>query len=68
MSLIKIKINGEETVVETSNLHQLLLQYQKHGAGFAVAVNELFVPKDCYMSTELKEGDQLELVTPMQGG
>lgn len=66
--MIKIKINGEVTVVETNNLHQLLEQYQKQGANFAVALNELFIPKNNYMTTELKEGDQLELVTPMQGG
>jgi thiamine biosynthesis protein ThiS len=34
----------------------------------AVLVNSQFVPHSLHSSTYLKEGDQIELITPMQGG
>jgi len=35
---------------------------------FAAAVNLEFVPKTLYTSTLLKNGDQIELITPITGG
>lgn len=35
---------------------------------FAVAINKEFVPQADYKSTILRNGDELELVIPMQGG
>lgn len=35
---------------------------------FAVALNSEFVPRCLYASSPLLEGDDVELLTPMQGG
>ncbi len=35
---------------------------------FAVALNAQFIPRGQYSSTTLQEGDDLELLVPMQGG
>jgi len=34
----------------------------------AIAINNIFVPRSQYLDTLLQDGDQLEIVTPMQGG
>ncbi|WP_299975953.1 sulfur carrier protein ThiS [uncultured Pseudoteredinibacter sp.] len=35
---------------------------------FAVALNGNFVPREQYDKSSLREGDELELLVPMQGG
>jgi len=39
-----------------------------NGSPFAIAINQKFIPKQCYGSTTLNDGDRVELVAPMQGG
>lgn len=34
----------------------------------AIAINKIFIPRSQYKTTVLQQGDQLEIVTPMQGG
>jgi sulfur carrier protein len=34
----------------------------------AVVINQQFIPRDRHASTVLKEGDNIELISPMQGG
>ena len=36
--------------------------------GYAVMVNQQFVPKARHESTVLNAGDAIQLITPMQGG
>jgi sulfur carrier protein len=66
--LIKIKLNGVLTQVEKNCLVDFLALENKQGANFAIAVNEMFVPKSQYHLIELQDGDEIELVVPMQGG
>lgn len=35
---------------------------------FAVAINRKFIPRSTYAQTEINDGDQIDIVTPMQGG
>lgn len=37
-------------------------------SSFAIALNGEFVAQQNYGSTELKEGDKLDILTPIQGG
>ncbi|USE37393.1 sulfur carrier protein ThiS [Endozoicomonas sp. SCSIO W0465] len=65
---MKLFINGaEQSVARKMNLLSLLQQIetQEH---FAVAVNQSFVPRSGYESYELKDGDKVEIVSPIQGG
>ena len=67
--MITVQLNGEDQQLALgSNLLQAIEQWQPGPSGFAVAVNQQFVPKSRYQQTALAEGDQVELVIPMQGG
>ena len=46
----------------------LLYLDSKVAEPFALAVNNEFVPRSQYGQTILKDGDEMDLVTPMQGG
>jgi len=65
--MICIKFNGKEKSVPiNTTLKDFLLGVKEEP--FAVAINKEFVPQAHYKSTILRNGDELELVTPMQGG
>jgi len=66
---MKIQFNGESTDIEEAmSLGELLAQRTDLPENFAVAINETFVPRAAYDNTPVDEGDQVELVVPMQGG
>lgn len=65
---MKISINGESHQFEPdTDLLEVLSQY---GASepFVVAVNTEFVPKPGYPQVILNDGDQIDVVQPIQGG
>ncbi len=67
--MMKIQLNGEDKSLNAnSNLYEAIEQWQLSGQNFAVAINEQFIPKSAYNSTQLSDGDRIELVVPMQGG
>ena len=59
-----IKKNIERGTLLTAFLQQL----QQQANNYAVAINESFVPRSHYAELELKEGDHVEILVPMQGG
>lgn len=66
---MKVIINGQEHSFEAPlNLYDVIEQEGYVGMMIAVARNGTFVPKDNYTGTPLNEGDQIEIVAPMQGG
>ena len=65
---MKIIFNGESHTTESQNLADFLNEVQADLAASAVAINQEFVPRSHYTETLLQEGDQLELLVPMQGG
>ena len=66
--MIDIVINGEKVVVETNSLAVILQQRFSEADKYAVAVNEIFVPKAQHAECKLANGDRVELVMPMSGG
>lgn len=64
----QVIVNGQVTDLVEKNLAKFVAMKTKEGTQIAVAVNEEFIPKAEYENTELREGDRIELVTPMQGG
>ncbi|MCW8878728.1 MAG: sulfur carrier protein ThiS [Kangiellaceae bacterium] len=66
--MIEIILNGTKQTSSETNLSLFLSSRENQGANFAVALNEEFVPKCNYQKIELKSGDRIELVVPMQGG
>jgi sulfur carrier protein len=67
---MKISINGFLIDTELKTLLSLLNNYsvQTDIPGIAVAVNDLIIKKNEWIFYELKENDNIELITAMQGG
>lgn len=67
--MITIQFNNENMTLESDYLLKTLLAKQglKNDC-YAVAVNRQFIPRAYYENTILKEGDVVEIISPMQGG
>ena len=66
---MKITVNGEAKPVEDSvTVADLVRDRGSSGAAVAVAVNMTFVPRSAHATTKLKDGDDVEIVEPRQGG
>jgi sulfur carrier protein len=64
---MKIVLNGETRDVCAETLSDLLAECGFSGR-VATAVNEEFVPSSLRTTRELKDGDRVEVLSPMQGG
>ena len=65
---MRIIVNGDQHDVEPETLASALTALGYGGRKIATAVNGRFVPQAVRESTRLAEGDQVEIVAPMQGG
>ncbi|MCB1721111.1 MAG: sulfur carrier protein ThiS [Rhodospirillales bacterium] len=66
---MNIIINGQpKSFTAPLNLYDVLAQEEVIGMMIAVARNGTFVPKDDYAHIALEDGDDIEIVAPMQGG
>ncbi len=66
---MNIKINGKAQNFEAPlNLYDVLEQQGYVDMMIAVARNGTFVAKDTYPETPIYDGDEIEIVAPMQGG
>ena len=63
---MKITLNGEPTELAAPTSVAELLGADPRGR--AVAVNGSVVPRDRHVTTELTDGDEVEIVTAVQGG
>ena len=64
-----IIINGQPKNFEAPlNLYDVLAQEEVIGMMIAVAHNGTFIPKGDYVHIALEDGDDIEIVAPMQGG
>ena len=67
--MIRITLNNE--IMELDDDRSLLAVLTKRGfdqAYYAAAVNRHFIPRSLHGETLLKEGDVIEIISPMQGG
>ena len=65
---MRVTINGEAREITASRIDALLGELEYEGTHFAIAVNYDVVPKGRWAETELKAGDEIEIITPRQGG
>ena len=65
---MRIIVNGDQHEVEPATLAAALSVLGYGGRKIATAVNGRFVPQAVRDSTRLADGDQVEIVAPMQGG
>jgi len=65
---MRILVNGAAREVRAADLPAALEELGYGGAVIATAVNGEFVPATDREAARLAEGDELEVLAPMQGG
>jgi sulfur carrier protein len=65
---MQVTVNGELREVAASRVDALLSELEYEGTHFAIALNYDVVPKSRWAETALKAGDEIEIITPRQGG
>ena len=65
---MRVSINGEPREVNSCSVDALLSELDYEGTHFAIALNYDVVPKSRWAETTLKAGDEIEIITPRQGG
>ena len=65
-----VTVNGMPCTVVAGTLTDFMAHrgYDSGKRGVAVALNGQVVPRSGWESTELRDGDRLEIVEPVQGG
>lgn len=67
--MLEVRLNGKAIPLNgPCMLSQALESWGHRGRHFAVAVNGDFIPRGKYESYPLKGGEDLEVLSPMQGG
>jgi sulfur carrier protein len=65
---MRVIVNGEAREIASSSVDALLGELEYEGTHFAVALNYDVLPKSRWAETALKNGDEIEIITPRQGG
>ncbi|HVX77805.1 MAG TPA: sulfur carrier protein ThiS [Bradyrhizobium sp.] len=65
---MRVSVNGEQREVAAERIDALLSELEYEGTHFAIALNYDVVPKSRWAETALKSGDEIEIITPRQGG
>ena len=65
---MNIRVNGIDCDVTASDLDALLVELDYADQTVATALNQTFVRKKDRAETKLAEGDEVEILTPRQGG
>lgn len=69
MTMITITLNGEpRSLAENCQLSAALTEWGYEAKTYAVAVNETFVPRSQYDQHTIREGDRVDVVSPLEGG
>ena len=65
---MRVIVNGEQREINASRVDALLSELEYEGTHFAIAVNYDVLPKSRWAETALQAGDEIEIITPRQGG
>jgi sulfur carrier protein len=65
---MRVIVNGEEREISSASIDALLGELDYEGTHFAIALNYDVVPKSRWAQTPIKSGDEIEIITPRQGG
>jgi sulfur carrier protein len=65
---MRVIVNGEPREIRACSVDALLCELEYEGTHFAIAVNYDVLPKSRWAQTPLKNGDEIEIITPRQGG
>ena len=65
---MRVIVNGEAREIASARVDALLNELEYEGTHFAIALNFDVLPKSRWAETPLKNGDEIEIITPRQGG
>src|SRR6202022_419648 len=65
---MRMTVNGEPREILSASVDALLSELEYQGTHFAIAVNYDVLPKSKWAQTPIKNGDEIEIITPRQGG
>ena len=65
---MRVTVNGEAREIASQSVDALLGELEYEGNHFAIAVNYDVLPKSKWAETKLSNGDEIEIITPRQGG
>ena len=66
---VQVKLNGEpRDLPDGSTVAQAVAELTVASSGVAAAVNGEVLPRGSWPSTPLRDGNQVEIVTAVQGG
>lgn len=65
---MRVIVNGEHRDVEAATVAALLGELDYAGTHYAIAVNFDVLPKSQWAQAPLNNGDEIEIITPRQGG
>jgi sulfur carrier protein len=65
---MRVIVNGEPREIGAASVDALLGELEYEGTHFAIALNYDVLPKSRWAETSLKAGDEIEIITPRQGG
>ena len=65
---MRVIVNGEQREISSASVDALLRELDYEGTHFAIAVNYDVVPRSRWAETALSNGDEIEIITPRQGG
>jgi sulfur carrier protein len=65
---MRVTVNGEQRDVQSATVDALLRELDYEGNHFAIAINFDVLPKSRWASAAINSGDEIEIITPRQGG
>jgi len=65
---MRVIVNGEAREIASARVDALLGELEYEGRHFAIALNFDVLPRSRWAETPLKSGDEIEIITPRQGG
>ena len=65
---MRVTVNGEQREISSASVDALLGELEYEGTHFAIALNFDVLPRSQWAQTLLKNGDEIEIITPRQGG
>jgi sulfur carrier protein len=65
---MRVIVNGEAREIASARVDALLSELEYEGTHFAIALNFDVLPRSRWAETALNTGDEIEIITPRQGG
>ena len=65
---MRVIVNGEPREISSARVDALLGELEYQGNHFAIALNFDVLPKSRWAETPINNGDEIEIITPRQGG